>query len=448
MGTGNGPIVTQAGTGCKPKWTAGRLRPGRGQGRPIPTRRPGGPAGEPGTSRHTFFFNVPARGRVNWDGMADRLTRRDWLALSVGSAAGLAFGLPLHGQDRELKLEKLRAPGPAWNRVNFVFLAEGFASGSLGTFEAVVHDLSSRLERHEIFREYRNFLNFYTIPAASKKDWDGTGEGTRFGVKMGRNNLDLDVDWRRVYAGLPRGMPEKHVLVLIVHRSEAARAKGGGTDTRGRLATGSSWPVFLHELGHALGLLGDEYPDGGPIGKASVNVSTSADRIPWKPMLDRRGVGIRRVDGLRRTLWKGEERCLMAQSAADFGPVCRWGMVLGIHRHTRLLESVQPAEGRISGGEVRARLLSPNGHDLLTRIVYRPAEGVDVSSLTPERIDAEALTRRHGWRELRVDRRGGEISARTPRGKNVVVAFAEDRHEWIAADPGGVARDVRIWITG
>lgn len=382
-----------------------------------------------------------------------RLTRRRWLALSAGGAGALAVGIPLRAQDDPLRLEKVDAPGPVENRVNLVFVAEGFTKRGLGAFEETVDDLARRLLRHEIFTEYSNFFNIHRIRSASRSDWNGTGKGTRFGVKVGTQNRDLSVDWKKVYSQLPKNFPRKHVLILIVNHSEAMRAKGGGGPTAGRLACGSSWPVFLHEFGHALGHLGDEYPDGGPLSKYTVNVSMSKKDIPWQKMLGgrRNRLGIFKVEGIKRTFWRGEEDCLMGQDAEDFGPICRWGMVLGLHRHTRLLESAEPDEGTVDAtktGELRVRRLVPRGHDIDSFFVWRPASEVKRSDLKPETLRPRDLTRKKGWGTLRTAAGGDGLSVSTrnlPRGRNIVLAYARDNHRWIADDPRGSARDVRIW---
>lgn len=384
-------------------------------------------------------------------------SRREFLAASAGTLASLS--LPAIAQDRPApRLETLVRSGADDNRVNLVFASEGFEARAMARFDQTIRALSDRLGRHPIFSEYSNFWNVHVLRAPSAKNWDGTGDGSRFGTRAGDGNEGLLVDWAKVRRELAPALPEKHVLALIVHNAEALRSKGGGSPLQGTLATGSDWMIFLHELGHALGLLGDEYPDGGPLYRdLSVNVSLVERPVPWEPMLREgaAGVGVYKVEGLQRTFWKAERACLMGQDLDDLGPVCRWGMVLGLHRHTRLIESstrtdvvATPANAR----ELTVRFLSPSGHSLTRLFVARRLQDARqhalVRNLTAPQVTRETFSRSHGWRDVRtVPTREGDgvrILDLGP-GHHLVAAYAEDRHDWIAADPEGVARDVVAW---
>jgi len=382
-----------------------------------------------------------------------RISRREWLALSAGATAGLA--LPAFGQDEKLRLETIREIGPASNRLNFVFAAEGYDARSLEQFDRTISDLTRRLGEHAVFGEYSNFINTYRIREASSRPWDGTGKGTVFGVRVGSQNQDLVLDWAAAAKKLPASMPKNHVLAIIVNGAEALRSKGGGAPRQGRLATGSTWDIFLHEIGHALGMLGDEYPDGGALSEElSINVSPTGRDVPWAPLLEGspRGLGITKVPGIHRTFWKGEEQCIMAQNSNDFGPVCRWGMVLGILRHVRLIEESTPARDQVVTPKTADRLdiktLAPRGHGLRVRWVSRSVasakEFAAMQFLTPKAVRWETLEREKGWEPLRTAEGGVRLSELAP-GRHIVVAFIEDRHDWIVQDPWGTSRDVAAW---
>lgn len=388
-----------------------------------------------------------------------RLSRREWLSVSAGVAAGWAVcgsGFAI-GQDDdvELRLETIHENGPSSNRLNLVFAAEGFDARSLDQFDRVVTSLTRGLAGHPIFREYSNFVNLYRIAAASKRPWDGSGAGTVFGVRIGTHNKDLAVDWGAVEKRMPPSLPKNHVLSILVQGAEAMRAKGGGRPRQGRMVTGSAWSVFLHEMGHALGMLGDEYPDGGAVSEElSINVSPTGRDVPWAPLLagSPRGLGVFKVPGIQRTFWKGEEECVMGQNLDDFGPICRWGVTMGILRHVRLIDETSPrAGGAVSSKEtdrLRAKFLHPKGHALRTRWVARKVgserDFAALPHLTGRSVRWETLERERGWQPLQPVGDAALVSD-LDAGRHIVVAYAEDPSAWIAADPWGFSRDVAAW---
>lgn len=379
--------------------------------------------------------------------------------MSAGAAAGWAVGGPAFalGQDDrvELRLEAIHENGPSSNRLNLVFAAEGFDARNLDQFDRVVASLARGLAAHPIFAEYANFVNLYRIAAVSRHPWDGSGKGTIFGVKAGTQNKDLAVDWDLVERRMPAGLPKNHVLALIVQGAEAMRAKGGGRPRQGRLATGSTWSVFLHEMGHALGMLGDEYPDGGAISEElSINVSSTGRDVPWAPLLagSPKGLGVYKVPGIQRTFWKAEEECIMGQNLDDFGPVCRWGMTMGLLRHVRLIDETAPKAGGVVSSKkvdrLRAWFLHPKGHALRTRWAARKVDSerdfAALPHLSGRSVRWETLDRERGWQPLRPVGDAALLSDLEV-GRHIVVAYAEDPSGWIAADPWGVSRDIAAW---
>lgn len=386
-----------------------------------------------------------------------KLSRREFIAVSSSLLA-----LPLIGQDRsDLKLEKLKLSGEPDNRVNIIFIAEGYSTRSQDKFDRTVASLMSEAWSEPVLKEYAGYFNYYQIRTVSERDWDGTGDGTVFGTKAGKKNQVLELDWAKVMPLLPRGLPRRHILVLIVHNSEAVRAHGGGIEERGRLATGSVVPVFLHELGHALGLLADEYPDGGVIlKKFTINTSDDENVIPWQPALERRapGTGVFKVPGLERTFFRGEERCVMLQNEKSFGPICRWGMTLGILRYVRAIDEYGANDRPIPAQYIPAlkvKLLTPVSGDMNAKWGYRqvkPDEAMNVMrSIQAKDYTLDTFDQKRGWTPLRAEndpkaRTSSALLEGLPKGVSVVTCLAQDLNPWIYADPWHQTVDSRSWV--
>jgi hypothetical protein len=211
---------------------------------------------------------------------------------------------------------------------------------------------------------------------------------------------------------------------------------------------------FRHELGHALGLLGDEYPDGGVVlEKYSINVSTSDRDVPWKAALEARasGVGVHKVAGVRRTYFRAEERCVMQENSTEYGPVCKWGMAQGIYRHVRLLDEFGTNEAALEpefAPEIKVKFLAPASGRVEVQWGYRAAGAEDEAF---EVRGPEAFEARRGWTtspgHLDADKREAAFSLRKlPKGNYVVAVVLRDAGPWMFADPWKVAVDGRAWV--
>jgi hypothetical protein len=385
------------------------------------------------------------------------LNRREFLV----SAASLS-ALPFFRQDRsDLKLETIRAAGPADNRVNIVFLAEGYTREKLDRFDRSIETLLKEAWADPPLKEYSSWFNTYRISTVSMKEWDGTGVGTYFGTRANSADRTLLVDWPKVYLKLPSDLPEKRIVVMIVHQSEGVRAHGGGAEQYGHLATGASTIVFRHELGHALGLLADEYPDGGTTSDLPpLNATENPDDPPWRAAIERgvQGVGVHKVAGLKRTFYRAEQQCVMHQNDPQFGAVCRWGMILGIHRHARIIDEYgtnkRPIPARFIP-EIKIKLLTVEGVAPRLKWGYRRVKSDEADqvlrSVQAKDYRLDTFSEKFGWTILPgdLDEKTGAASLRTvglPEGTSIVTAFAQDQHPSILADPAGVTVDARSWI--
>ncbi len=165
--------------------------------------------------------------------------------------------------------------GPPDQRLDIVFVGDGYTEAELPLFRAQVDAQVQALFQIEPFKSYRSHINIHRVDVISNEsgvDHDPTlGVLRDTALDMGfwcqgnsdiERSLCVDSFKARSYAALAPG--DEHVVAL------ANSTKFGGAAFFGTLiscvsaASSSPHATLHHELGHSLFTLEDEYATGGP----------------------------------------------------------------------------------------------------------------------------------------------------------------------------------------
>lgn len=162
--------------------------------------------------------------------------------------------------------------GPSANRIDMVTVGDGYLAGQLGAYEDHVIDAIADLFSIEPFTTYATFFNVHRVDVVSNEsgvDHDPTfptWRDTALDMGFWCNNTErlLCVDVAAAYA-FAAGAPDVDHVLAIANSTKYGGAGYTGSD----LATfsggnASSTQVAIHEIGHSLGNLADEYSYGGP----------------------------------------------------------------------------------------------------------------------------------------------------------------------------------------
>lgn len=160
------------------------------------------------------------------------------------------------------------------NRVNMVFIGDGFAQADQQKWKDHVDDMLESLfssSLGEPFGRYRNFFNVYRIDMISRHS--GLDPLRRNTPLKGERDCkdwragDCQTDWERTHDAIDYymqafGNPEIHLRHIGLNST--LRIGGAHYPPRGWLniySTGNdrTTNVFLHETGHIAGFLADEY---------------------------------------------------------------------------------------------------------------------------------------------------------------------------------------------
>ena len=218
------------------------------------------------------------------------------LAIMSAGMCLLLFTASLHAEI--FLVNEVLITGPRDERVNVVFLAEGYMADEFGQFELDVQEVLNDLFTTRPYMEYQNYFNVYAIEVVSQQsgtDHPATADdcppempsfhaNTYFNSTFdyyGIHRLLVAKNEQAVYEVLEDNLPEWDVAFIVVN-TEYYGGSGGV------FATFSMDPaapeIALHEMGHAFADLADEYEYGGltPYEAPNATAETDRDFIKWR----------------------------------------------------------------------------------------------------------------------------------------------------------------------
>ncbi len=241
---------------------------------------PGG--GDPGTQSQRISLEVPAP-----DGTISRVWVKDQ---DQGATEGVAHA----------DVTPIQVSGPVGNRIDLVFVGDGYTRADLDTFHQHVASKWAELAAVEPFLTYRELFNVWAVDVVSREsgvDNDPT-EGIERDTALDSQFFCFAIERLlcgsrgRAYSYASQAPAVDHVIMLA-----NSTKYGGAGYTNGSMATASgghplSGQIVVHELGHSIGQLADEYEYGGPETytgpeprEANVSIHTAdelaAEQLKW-----------------------------------------------------------------------------------------------------------------------------------------------------------------------
>ncbi len=184
------------------------------------------------------------------------------LALLIGALPAAALAEPMI---------TIQDGGDAANRVDVVFLGDGYTAAELGKYAADVQTLVDGFFAEQPYLEYRSYFNIRRIDVVSNQSGAdhpelGTFVDTALDAAYNCSNIAwlICVNLTKVNTVLLNSLPSpasRDIVFVVVN--DAAYGGSGGS-----VAVASTDPqmveLLLHETGHSFGLLADEYDTQPP----------------------------------------------------------------------------------------------------------------------------------------------------------------------------------------
>jgi len=248
----------------------------------------------------------------------------------------------LISEEKEIfQAEILQQNGPLENKVDLLFVAEGYRQAEMDKFKRDAARFTEYLFEYEPFRSRRDDFNIWILSLVSEDSgpdiprfdvWNKTALGSSFDTFYTDRYMTTP-DYRPL-AQAVSGAPFDAIYVIVNTKTYG----GGGIYNYYGLSMSDhalSKEVFVHEFGHSFAGLADEYynsevayinmyPSG--VEPWEPNITTLVDfESKWKDMMETEGVGL--YEGaayVAKGIYRSAPDCRMnTNTAPAFCPVCQ-----------------------------------------------------------------------------------------------------------------------------
>lgn len=288
---------------------------------------------------------------------------------------------------QNFNVDTLQYEGAAQNRVNFVFLGDGYQTNELGTYIDDVQGIVDDLFLESPFSSYKNYFNVIAVKVTSTQSGAshaGTASdeprfnpppiasvnnyfGSRFDV-AGIHRLLVPSNFSRISTVLARHFPMYDQAFIVVN-SPYYGGSGGAYATSSTNVAASE--ISIHEIGHSFARLADEYWFSGSGESPNKTRQSNPNLVKWKNWLNTgTGVGVFQHSGAGSGWYKPHPSCKMQFLGRDFCAVCKETFVERIHALVDPVDDHHPYGQQVNfSGSTQTfslNLIKPNPNTLKT----------------------------------------------------------------------------------
>ncbi len=280
--------------------------------------------------------------------------------------------------------------GPATNRINLVLFSEGYTNGQMGSFLSDATNAATVFLSSQPYAEYSNYFNVFaiftnsahagsthlvpgTIPGAYTNGYTYFNSSydnySDFFITLPPNATDASYSHGQ---GKVDSLLQNYFSSISTNNFMAALLVNdltpGGSDNSGNAAISSvaDTRIVVHESGHVLGNLGDEYTSaylGYPdVEEPNTTTNTAYSLIKWNAWITtntplptpnstiyQATVGLFQGAHYHTSGWyRPFANCRMQYYGDAFCPVCQETLVLAIYAKTRPVETRSPATNSLT----------------------------------------------------------------------------------------------------
>jgi hypothetical protein len=170
--------------------------------------------------------------------------------------------------------------GPAANRIDLVFMGDGYTEAEREKFHADINRLVDDMFLGTTFKSYLPVLNVHSVFRPSTDSGIGKGSPKNTAYRLYREGETL----RAIFPGDASALrdscgqaPDCDYPVVIANDPDYGGLGGEFAISTSSIQSGTV--VLRHELGHNFGRVGEEYDGGGYFG---ANHSSEASQLSWR----------------------------------------------------------------------------------------------------------------------------------------------------------------------
>lgn len=273
-------------------------------------------------------------------------------------------------------IETIKSSGDDDKRINLVILSDGYQTSELAKFKTDATSFTNALFNQSPFKEYANYFNVHIIKVPSNQsgaDHPGTATDVAEPASPIFNNIDTyfnatfdsfgfhrllyyEIDGfsanntqAKIYAVLAANFPTYDQALILVNSTEYG---GSGGEFPMASLHSSANEIAIHELGHSLFNLKDEYYPGDALAAEAINMTqqNNSGLVKWKNWINIDNIGVFPYGsfGVSATWYRPHENCKMRYLGVPFCSVCKEGMVEKIHSLQSPINSFSPVANTIN----------------------------------------------------------------------------------------------------
>lgn len=267
----------------------------------------------------------------------------------------------LHAQTFEV--DTVLKNGSIADRINLVFLGDGYTAGQQGKFITDVNDILDEMFSQAPFKEYKNYFNAYAVKVISVESGANHPKNTTDSdcttpVAVVNNYFGSTFDYQGIHRLLYPTKLSTVINVLSTHfplydqafvavNSPYYGGAGGFVATCSDHANGRD--VAIHEIGHSFAGLADEYWAGAGFAAEKPNMTKQIEPslVKWKNWIGTGGVGIYSHSG--DASWKKPHtNCKMEKLNVPLCKVCSETFVERFHQFVKPLSGFLPKDSKFN----------------------------------------------------------------------------------------------------
>lgn len=310
--------------------------------------------------------------------------------------------------------------GPTNNRYDVVILGDGYRATEQARFDSDCLTFSAALFLKEPYRTFGRYFNVHTVFRASNESGADQPDVVPPIVR------DTVYDATYNYGGTDRCLYIRNTGLALADAALAPANEGrvlvmvndsrygGCASTFAVSYNGASMnEVQIHEMGHSVGGLADEYwytgwnYTGGEVGEPNATVNMLGTK--WAQWLGSNGIGAFQGCRYNETgIYRPFDNCLMRSLGRPLCSVCAEALVLRAHQSATAIDQPQPAATTLSVPRPSTQVFSFTNIAPATSnvtITWRLDGNVVATGATSYTLDSQAIaTGRHVLRVELLDR--------------------------------------------
>ena len=345
-------------------------------------------------------------------------------------------------------VEKIQNNGNDDNRMVWVIMGDGYTSLQLDDFHQNVDNIIDKIFNTSPWSSYKNFINVYRIDVISNESGADHPSSSRYVNTALDATFDtygisrlLTVDDSKAF-DVASEVPSFDAVMVLVNDQQYGGSGGATIAFSNHEKAGL---IALHEIGHLIGDLADEYETpypGYPEGDSEPNVTyqTEYEHIKWKnwiegstplPTPEDNDYGTGLYEGARyrsEGIYRPNHNCIMRSLGVPYCPICSEALVLSLYNYVDLIDSQIPnltnlfLSADLNTIQFRIELVDPSSDTV--------GMGWEIDGTVQQNENSNTLT---------VDM--GTIT----KGAHKVIFLAADFTSLVRNDPHGVLLSSRSW---